>query len=388
MVEKNTSARYIEDHVDGSNGRKLISEQSLKRSPRGSCVMMKKSMDDAVLRKKIIVLLKDAGSTSSTRDLNDAVRNMLKILPPPPVKMIPAHPPRPCAHPPLPDFLAAGSWTRAESEYLVIDLSTWAVRPAGEAPNLSDEKCRTTELWLRRVPAGTFVMGGTYPEDIKIFSNELPAHKVTLTKDYYLGIFPVTQKQWELVMDTKVEYYREDESEHPAQQISYDDICGKDRRHPRSARVSPDSFLGKLRAKIGFEGLDLPTEAQWEYACRAGTTTEYSFGDSITPSQVNYRDSGIGTTVVGSYPPNAWGLYDMHGNVYEFCRDWFSAYAREEAIDPTGPSRYSPESEGAHVGRGGSYHATSGFCRSACRARLSINIDHDLGFRLALVPVR
>ena len=121
--------------------------------------MMKKSMDDAALRKKIIALLKEAGSTSSARDLNDAVKNMLKILPPPPVKMSPAQPARPRAHAPLPDFLAAGSWTKAESEYLVIDLSTWAVRPAGEAPNLSDEHCRTTELWLRRIPRRNFRHG-------------------------------------------------------------------------------------------------------------------------------------------------------------------------------------------------------------------------------------
>lgn len=359
--------------------------------------MMKKSMDDDVLRKKIIALLKEAGSPSSARDLTNAVRSMLKNLPPPIVKSAAQDPhedkmsPARTKHPPLPAFLAAGSWSRAESEYLVIDLSTWGVRLVAEAPNLSDENCRTMELWLRRIPAGTFVMGGTFPEDIEIFNNELPAHKVTLSKDFYLGIFPVTRKQWELVMGPGDLFHDEDESGYPADQFSYNDICGKNRPWPyrKNASVTPDSFLGTLRARTGLEGLDLPTEAQWEYACRAGTTTEYSFGDSITPSQVNYRDSPTHSLEVGSYPPNAWGLYDMHGTVWEWCRDWYGKYTGKEENDPTGPSRPKYASDRARVVRGGSYRDGSLSCRSAVRNGFYPRAwEMNLGFRLALVPVR
>ena len=354
--------------------------------------MMKKSMDDDVLRKKIIVLLKEAGSPSSARDLTSAVRSMLKNLPPPVVKSAAQdlHGGKMnCArtkHPPLPDFLATGSWSKAESEYLVIDLSTWAVRPAAEEPNLSDENCRTMELWLRRIPAGTFIMGGTFPEDIEIFNNELPAHKVTLSKDFYLGIFPVTQKQWELVMGPGDIFHDESESGYPADGISYNAICGKNRPWPKDASVSPDSFLGKLRAKTGLEGLDLPTEAQWEYACRAGTTTEYSFGDSITPSQAKYRDSEPGRIEVGSYPSNAWGLYDMHGTVWEWCRDRYRRYTGKEETDPVG-SRNS--SDRGRVVRGGSLSDGSLSCRSAVRNGFYPRAwEMNLGFRLALVPVQ
>jgi formylglycine-generating enzyme required for sulfatase activity len=167
---------------------------------------------------------------------------------------------------------------------------------------------------------GSFTMGSDKGQN----SNEKPAHKVTITKPFYLGQYEVTQEQWEKVAGSNPSYHKGPKL--PVESVSWDDC---------------QSFLAKLQEKVPGQKFALPTEAQWEYACRAGSTGDYCFGD---------RDAGLGeygwyssnsgnqTHPVGGKKPNAWGLYDMHGNVWEWCSDAYGAYSSEAVSDPTGAS--------------------------------------------------
>ena len=168
------------------------------------------------------------------------------------------------------------------------------------------------KLEMILIPSGRFLMG--IPKSV-----ENPQHTVTLTKPFYIGKYEVTQEQWEAVMGDNPSVLKG--MKLPVTNVPWDD-CQK--------------FIKNLNAKTN-GGYRLPTEAEWEYACRAGTTTVYSFGDKITPEDANYVDSKIGKPVaVGSYKPNAFGLYDMHGNVYELCADWNNSYKGVAEIDPVG----------------------------------------------------
>jgi len=128
-------------------------------------------------------------------------------------------------------------------------------------------------------------------------------------------------------------------------------------------------------------GCRLPTEAEWEYACRAGTTTAFNTGNSLSKSQANY--GGSKTTPVGSYPPNAWGLYDMHGNVWEWCNDWLDDYSTSAQTNPKGPSEASKDYGSRRVSRGGSWNYDARHCRSASRRSNHPDDSYgNLGFRL------
>ena len=281
--------------------------------------------------------------------------------------------------------------------YLVVNLETGAVRGQKAAPDLSDDACRTTELWLRWVPAGTFTMGSPSNE-LGRFDDETQ-HVVTLTKGYYIGVFEVTQRQWELVMGGNPSEYKGDTR--PVERVSYNDIRGSNlgAGWPSGGHaVDADSFLGKLRAKTGGLEFDLPTEAQWEYACRAGTTTALNSGKNLTStgkcpnmSEVGRYSCNTGDgkggymqhTKVGSYLPNAWGVYDMHGNVWEWCLDWHGGYSAEPASDPSGAASGS-----YRVIRGGwGYGSSAQHCRSA---RRGLNRPSDRssygGFRVVCCP--
>ena len=222
--------------------------------------------------------------------------------------------------------------------YYVIDLSggsdavnypitTLTATPAG---GWTDEY-KTTKLVLRKIEPGTFMMCGTT--------------STTITQPFYIGVFEVTQKQWELVMGSNPSAYTGDMR--PVERISYDAIRGSSAGAgwPRSSLVDGTSFLGKIRAKTGLDSFDLPTDAQWEYACRAGTTSTYNNGgntenDLKTLGRYSGNQSdgrgGFSSnhTTVGSYAPNAWGLYDMHGNVFEWCLDWYGTLVG--GTDPRG----------------------------------------------------
>lgn len=265
--------------------------------------------------------------------------------------------------------------------YLVIDLSgganaaSYPVRFAAAGPDLASDTCRTTELWLKLVLPGTFTMGS--PTDELGRSTSETQHTVTLTKPFYMGVFQMTQKQYTLVMGSNPSSYRGDTR--PVEQISYNDIRGTllGANWPAHAQVDATSFLGKIRARTALN-FDLPTEAQWEYACRAGTTTALNNGrDLSNPGQdaamdevgryyYNQSDGKGGYTSchtkVGSYVPNAWGLYDMHGNVYEWCLDWYGSYVTGAVTDPVGCASGS-----YRVRRGGNYDGNAQVCRSADR---------------------
>jgi len=213
------------------------------------------------------------------------------------------------------------------------------------------------------IPAGTFMMGSPESEEDR-YSNETQ-HKVTLTKPFYLGKFTITQEQWKLLMRKSPGGWSLPKGDHlPITYLSW---------------VDCQEFIKKLNASTK-GGYRLPTEAEWEYACRAGTKTMYSFGDEITPNNANYDDSDKGKPVTGgSYKPNAFGLYDMHGNVWEWCEEWFGDYPTGEVTDPQGP----PIGE-SRILRGGSFDFSGSFARSAMRSNLKQGGRiQGGGFRLA-----
>lgn len=363
---------------------------------------------------------------------------------------------------------------------------------AAPAGGWTDEY-KTTKMVLRRIPAGTFKMGS--PADELGRDADEPQHAVTLTKDFYIGVFEVTMKQWELVTGKAVSghtrcnislrNFQEERANvreldcRPVEMITFyeirenpmtdrevarailakqapapepkqppapdpkkggadkkaaagkrpgagagpegeaeDDLPGatpseladqqREARQkgkqaavnaleaimerpsddpnvdwPANNAVNPNSFFGKLRAKTMLTGLDLPTEAQWEYACRAGTTTALNSGKNLTqwaecpnmtelgrymanhdPSEWFWskRWDRLWSAVVGSYAPNPWGLYDMHGNVWEWCLDWYGPLSAEAATDPKGPVTGQ-----TRVVRGGGWDDRAKACRSANR---------------------
>ncbi|MCR4574055.1 MAG: formylglycine-generating enzyme family protein [Lentisphaeria bacterium] len=291
--------------------------------------------------------------------------------------------------------------------YLVVNLTTWNIRHSATPPDLNDDTCRTTELWLRKIPRGSFAMGSPWNE--KGRDGNEKRHHVMLTQDFYIGMFECTQRQWELVMGDNPSTYKGDCR--PVENVSYDMIRGKEAGAGWPAfghAVDSSSFMGRLQEKTGLV-FDLPTEAQWEYACRAGTTTALNSGKDLVSTELDTnmnevgryvynRDDGNGGftehTKVGSYMPNGWGLYDMHGNVKEWCLDWY-VYGYEQRpprrlrktammTNPTGPSTGS-----WRVIRNGCWHLEAARCRSAERYRIvpSENYD-DIGFRIALIPVQ
>jgi formylglycine-generating enzyme required for sulfatase activity len=241
------------------------------------------------------------------------------------------------------------------------------------------------------IPGGSFLMGSSdddvqealasaklYREDAKLewFTDEQPQHRVTIAAPFYLGAHQVTQAQWKEVMGDNPSHFNGDSL--PVENVSWDDV---------------QVFLIRLNRRNDGWKYRLPSEAEWEYACRAGTTTPFSFGDTITSAQVNYdgRYPFFGaqkgkyrgkTTPVGSFPPNAWGLYDMHGNVREWCQDaWHKNYDGA----PNDGSAWEQGSDNQRVVRGGSWDGGARYCRSAYRFRGAPDFRFDgVGVRLAV----
>jgi formylglycine-generating enzyme len=221
------------------------------------------------------------------------------------------------------------------------------------------------------IPPGTFLMGSPPQESER--RNDETRHKVTLTKGFYLAVHLVTQVQWQAVMGNNPSRFQGRTL--PVEQVSWQDC------HTFCAT------LGRMEGKR----YRLPTEAEWEYACRAGTATPFSFGETIDTEQANYNGEytyGKGkkgvhrqqTTAVGIFPPNAWGLFDMHGNVYEWCADWYGPYPQEELTDPQGN-----ESGSTRVLRGGSWFIYPYRCRSAFRRYCEpAYCQYDIGCRVIL----
>jgi formylglycine-generating enzyme required for sulfatase activity len=194
---------------------------------------------------------------------------------------------------------------------------------------------------LARIPPGAFLMGSDKHR------REKPAHRVTLSKGLYLGVYPVSQAQWREVMGYNPSKFQGDDR--PVEMVSWNDC---------------QEFCRKFAALTG-KPIRLPTEAEWEYACRAGTHRDYHSGDGAEAlRQVGWYDqnSRQQTWPVGHLAPNGWGLYDMHGNVWEWCQDWFGPYAAETVVDPTGP-----DTGQYRVLRGGSWADEAAVGRAAFR---------------------
>ena len=216
-------------------------------------------------------------------------------------------------------------------------------------------------LDLMLIPAGKFVMGSPASEKRR-FSNETQ-HEVTLLKPYYMGKHEVTQEQWESVMRNNPSQSKGEKL--PVTNVSWNDC---------------QEFIKKLNASTN-GGYMLPSEAEWEYSCRAGTSTAHSFGDSLTKTDANYGPGGK-RVAVGSYKPNAFGLFDMHGNVWEWCADWKADYPVGSVTDPKGPVTGT-----SRVLRGGSFSDFTSFARSSGRDFLTPSTrGDDTGFRLARTP--
>jgi len=216
------------------------------------------------------------------------------------------------------------------------------------------------------IPPGTFLMGSP-DSDVSnptAFANETPAHHVTISQPFYLGQYQVTQAQWKALMGNNPSQFTSN-PDRPVDSVSWDDV---------------QMFIKQLNER---EGLlyRLPTEAEWEYAARAGTTTAYCFGDDrrrLGEYAWYKENAGAQTHPVGTQQPNAWGLYDMHGNVWEWVQDWYGDYAPEPVTDPQGPTSGS-----FRVFRGGSWNLVAWCCRSAFRHFDARGIRYgDLGFRL------
>ena len=224
-------------------------------------------------------------------------------------------------------------------------------------------------LEMALIPAGNFTMGSPDKEKGRHISEV--QHEVTITKDFYLGKFEVTQAQWEMVMGNNLTRDEETLATLPVTSVSWYDC---------------QDFIKKLNKKLTgkTKGLyRLPTEAEWEYACRAGSLTAYSFGNKITPKNANYSDSKIyGPVKVGSFKANAFGLYDMHGNVFEWCEDRYCDYLinLESLYRQRRESLYGQR----RVLRGGSFGCSASSTRSAFRDGYAPRSqDVFIGFRLA-----
>ena len=236
-------------------------------------------------------------------------------------------------------------------------------------------------IWIE---PGTFIMGS--PEDELGRWDDEDQHQVTLTRGYWMGKYEVTQAQYEVIMGTNPSYFKG--ADLPVEQVTWNDatnFCAKLTAIEREAGRLPQ----------GYE-YTLPTEAQWEYACRAGTTTTLNSGKNLSDEkqcpemdevgwyEFNSKYNGdMKTHPVGQKLPNAWGLYDMHGNVWEWCLDWYRAYPTTAVTDPMGPDT------GSHrVNRSGSIADSAYDCRSATRNGPPDGRYIDAGFRVALAPVK
>jgi formylglycine-generating enzyme required for sulfatase activity len=192
---------------------------------------------------------------------------------------------------------------------------------------------------------------------------------VTLTKPFELGVYEVTQEQYEKVKGTNPSSSKGPQN--PVEKVSWEDAVEFCRK---LSELPEEKAAGRVYR--------LPTEAEWEYACRAGTTTAYSFGDDESQLRDYAWFSGNATHPVGQKKPNPWGLYDMHGNVWEWCQDSYGAFPQGLATDPKGPSSGS-----YRVYRGGSWNLTVRLCRSSSRSRCSPSYHFGyLGFRVVCVP--
>jgi formylglycine-generating enzyme required for sulfatase activity len=258
----------------------------------------------------------------------------------------------------------------------------FCAKGGSDTKNITIPLSGTVNLDMIWIEPGTFMMGS--PTDELGRDSDETQHQVTLTRGYWLGKYEVTQAQYEAVMGTNPSYFKG--ADFPVEKVSWYnamDFCAKLTDIERAAGRLPE----------GYE-YTLPTEAQWEYACRAGTTTALNSGKNLSDKnkcpemdEVGWYEYNSDSTThpVGQKMPNAWGLYDMHGNVFEWCLDWHGSYPSSAVTDPKGSSSGS-----YRVLRGGSWNFNAYSCRSAYRfdsTPSDFNRNY-YGFRVALAPVQ
>ncbi|MBR2003968.1 MAG: formylglycine-generating enzyme family protein, partial [Thermoguttaceae bacterium] len=247
-------------------------------------------------------------------------------------------------------------------------------------PQAGERKVLTikgVDFAFRWCPSGTFMMGSPSSEAER-YSDEGPRHEVTLTKGFWMLETSVTQGMYRAITGSNPSCFKSGDN-YPVENVSWFDsqsFC----ESLNALGVAPEGFAFRL-----------PTEAEWEYACRAGTDTPYFWGSTLNGDKANcdgnYPYGGVSkgrylekTSAVGSYTPNGWGLYDMHGNVYDWCADWFGDYGSGPQTDPTGPSSGSER-----VLRGGGWSSVAKSCRSANRNAYDPTYRlYYCGFRLVL----
>ncbi len=274
--------------------------------------------------------------------------------------------------------------------YMVVDLNNnCAISYLDDVPSGGwTDEYKTTKMVLRYVPAGTFYMGTPSDAvDPHRENTDLTKHEVTLTKAMYVGVFEVTQKQYYLITSADPSQNKGDNR--PLENLNFNGV------------TASGGFFDILNERTSLT-FGLPTEAQWEYACRAGTDTDLNDGENLTAAATDSKMAEVGRysgntndkkggypsydqhTVVGLYTPNAWGLYDMHGNVHEYCRDFITPYTDTESVtDQVGLTDYSWVTT-----RGGSYGTGAMQCRSAARkfvTKSSSSSKNLHGFRVFLV---
>lgn len=220
-------------------------------------------------------------------------------------------------------------------------------------------------LTMIKVEAGTFIMGNTNPFYDKE-QDENPSHEVTLTQDYYIAETEVTQELWMAFMDKNPSYKYNVSSQHPVDRVSFENV---------------QKFLNVVKRETGYQ-FRLPTEAEWEYACRGGNRSKgYKFSGSDRLRDVGWYCDNTGNSShdVKELAPNELGIYDMSGNVWEWCSDCYYDYTEESQTDPVGPDT------GRHLARGGCWYTYSNFCRNTNRSKATRqNYNLFTGFRLAM----
>ncbi|MCI0464492.1 MAG: SUMF1/EgtB/PvdO family nonheme iron enzyme, partial [Gemmataceae bacterium] len=297
--------------------------------------------------------------------------------------------------------------TAACSALLVAALAVWLwpsgsqtppTAPPTAPPDLAGPGKRVHNslgMALVWIPAGTFWMGGPDPGEKPVQDHEQPRHEVRITRPFLMGAYEVTQEEYQRVMGVNPSWFAAtgerrgevtgvDTRRYPVEYVSWEEanaFCA------RLSALAEEKRAGRLYR--------LPTEAQWEYACRAGTTTAFPFGNALSSAQANfnglfpYGKAAPGQFLkrpcpVGSYPGNVWGLHDMHGNVVEWCHDWYDPnyYHARPRDDPPGPP-----AGGFRVARGGSWEGKGWGCRSAARREYAPKDHHcNVGFRVVCVP--
>ena len=283
-------------------------------------------------------------------------------------------------HPKVKALLANGKLIRIyrnEFETVTVNARGEIIkREPHQADIFVEDLGRGVELEMVSIPGGSFLMGSPENED-KRDGSESPQHRVNVPP-FFLGKYPVTQKQYQEVMVNNPSDFKG--ANRPVDRVSWND-------------ATDFCWLLSQRTKKFYR---LPSEAEWEYACRAGTTTPFYFGETITTDLVNYNGKyaygsvaeGVyrrQTTDVGSFPPNAFGLYDMHGNVWEWCED--VGHENYNGAPTDGSSWESGGNSFFQMQRGGSWADHPGYCRSAYRGRVVSDLGYNYrGFRVVLVP--